>query len=123
MLHSRICCSAPASAGALDQTKLAVGTIVCATQGRFGSQQVDAEDLEDSEEGDGAFSEMVEGLLDDLLEKVDASLDRARAQLKAPSGKSADASAPAASGPANPGASQVAGARLSATSICTGVGS
>ena len=80
-------------------------------QGRFGSQEVDAEELGESEEGGGALGEMVEGLLDDLLERVDASLDRARAQLKANPGATADVSNTVASVAAPPAASQVAGAQ------------
>ena len=80
-------------------------------QGRFGSQQVDAEEFEDSEEGGTALGEMVEGLVDDLLEKVDASLDCARAQLKANPGTPADGSVLAGIGSAPAGASQVAGAQ------------
>lgn len=81
-------------------------------QGRFGSQEVDAEELGGSEEGGGALGEMVEGLLDDLLERVDASLDRARAQLKANPGAPADVSNMVAAVAAPPAASQVAGAQL-----------
>lgn len=77
-------------------------------QGRFGTQQVDADELRDSEDGASALGEMVESLLDDLLEKVDTSLDHARAQLKAqPPG--APAAGPAAQDPSAPGASFVRG--------------
>ena len=77
-------------------------------QGRFGSQQVDVDELRDSEDGTTALGEMVESLLDDLLEKVDASLDRARAEIKAqPSGATAVGAAAAET--AAPGASLVAG--------------
>ncbi|BDA42121.1 probable exosome component 10 at N-terminal half [Coccomyxa sp. Obi] len=93
------------SAGALQAE---VRRLLLQVQGRFGTQQVDADELRDREDGASALGEMVEGLLDDLLEKVDTSLDRARAQLKAqPS--SAPAAGAAAAGASAPGASLVAG--------------
>lgn len=82
--------------------------LVFCIQGRFGTEQVDADELRDSEDGASALGEMVESLLDDLLEKVDASLDRARAQLRTqPSG--APASDPPAAEVATLGASLVRG--------------
>ncbi|CAL8468190.1 g7729 [Coccomyxa elongata] len=98
------------SAGALraEIRRLLMQVQVCG-----GTQQVDADELMDSEDGASAMSEMVESLLDDLLEKVDASLDRARAQLKAqPSG--APAGRVAAAEAAVPGASLVAGSNAAA---------
>jgi hypothetical protein len=50
-------------------------------QEQYGSQELDMEALEDTEDAD-ALSELVEGLLDDLLERVDSALDRARALIK-----------------------------------------
>jgi hypothetical protein len=48
-------------------------------QEHSGQSQADAEDAEDAE----AVAELASGLLDDILERVDTSLDRARAALRA----------------------------------------
>lgn len=72
-------------------------------QDRYGSQKLAADAVEDPDDSD-ALGQVVEGLLDDLLEGVDTSLDRARALIKEAGSAGKDA---AQSGPM--GASLVPG--------------
>lgn len=62
-------------------------------QVRFGRQPLDVDELDDSEGPEGDLEELVEGLQDDLLEKVDAAVDKARAQLKGSTSAAADGAA------------------------------
>lgn len=71
-------------------------------QEHSGQGQADIEDAEDAE----AVAELASGLLDDILERVDTSLDRARAALRAaPKGDAAPLAEAAAA------AAPIAGAR------------
>ncbi len=83
----------------------------CALQEHFSSAQLDSEPGGDAEE----LGKAMEELLDDALERVDTSLDRARALLKAP----ANTSAPAAEAGPVLAAQPVAGAEALLYAVVT----